>query len=283
MRLGAHISVAGGKEKAIERAKAIGCECLAIFIRNVRSWTSKPLKAEEIKKFLEKREENKNIRPIMSHNSYLINLANTDDEKLEKSYSAMIDELHKADQLKLSYVNIHPGNKNEDESTQKALKRIAYQLNFLFEETKNSKVKILLETTAGQGNDVGYKFEDLIEIIDEIENKERIGVCFDTCHSFAAGYDFSTIDKYNEMFDNFDEIIGLDYLQAFHLNDAKNVLGSKVDRHEHIGEGEIGLEVFGFFVNDSERFKEHPGILETPKGLEMYEKNLQKLKELRTK
>ncbi|TXT63079.1 MAG: putative endonuclease 4 [Promethearchaeota archaeon] len=280
MRLGAHVSVAGGKYKAIERGAKIKCEALQIFIRNVRAWTSKPLEEQDIKDFLEFKTKHKEIWPILSHNSYLINLAGTDEEKLNKSFNAMLDELTKAEQLKLDYINMHPGNKNEDEKEEDALLRIASQLNKLFDETNNSKVKIVLETTAGQGNDVGYSFEHMAKIIENIENKNRIGITFDTCHSFAAGYDFTTQDKYDQLWNNFEEIVGLEYLYAFHLNDAANELGSRVDRHEHIGQGEIGLKVFSFFVND-EKFSEHPGILETPDGIEKYEENLRKLKNLR--
>lgn len=280
MRLGAHVSVSGGKYKAFERAASIKCESVQIFIRNVRAWASKPLEREEIAKFLEFKSQHEDIHPIISHNSYLINLAGIDDEKLTKSYNAMLDELNKADQLDLDFINMHPGNKNDDEDDDDALIRIAHQLNRLFNETRGSKVKIVLETTAGQGNDIGYKFEHMAKIIDHIEDKDRIGVTFDTCHSFAAGYDFTTQDKYDKVWDDFDEIIGLDYLYAFHLNDSLNELGSQKDRHEHIGEGKIGLEPFSFFVNDK-KFIDHPGILETPDGLEKFEQNLIKLKQLR--
>ncbi|MFO7795796.1 MAG: deoxyribonuclease IV [Promethearchaeati archaeon] len=280
MRLGAHVSISGGKYKAFERADSIKCEAIQIFIRNVRSWASKPFGKEEITQFLEYKSIYKDIWPLMSHNSYLINLAGTDEEKLTKSYNAMLDELNKADQLELQYVNMHPGNKNEDERDEDALLRIGYQLNKLFEKTKNSNVKIVLETTAGQGNDVGHTFDHMARIIEEIEDKNRIGVTFDTCHSFAAGYDFTTQNKYDQMWDEFDEIIGLNFLYAFHLNDAANELGSRIDRHEHIGLGEIGLEPFSFFVND-DRFTNHPGILETPNGLDKFQENLIKLKKLR--
>ena len=280
MRLGAHVSISGGKHKAFERAEGIGCEAIQIFIRNVRSWASKPFNIEEITQFLEFKSRFKDIWPIMSHNSYLINLAGSDEDKLAKSYDAMLDELTKADQLELQCVNMHPGNKNKEEKVDKALLRVAYQINKLIEETKDSQVKIILETTACQGNDIGYDFIHMVEIIDDIENKDRIGVTFDTCHSFAAGYDFTTQNKYDQMWDEFDEIVGLNYLSAFHLNDAANDLGSRIDRHEHIGLGKIGLEPFSFFVND-ERFKNLPGILETPNGLDKFQENLLKLKKLR--
>jgi deoxyribonuclease-4 len=278
------MSISGGKYMALERGKELGCEAIQVFIRNVRGWISKPLEQEEIDKFLEKRKELDTIWPIITHNSYLINLATTENEKLEKSYNAMLDELIKADQLKIEYANMHPGNKNEEEDDESALTRIADQLNKLISDTKQSDVIILLETTAGQGNDLGYKFEHMKYIIDNIKEKKRIGVCFDTAHSFAAGYDFTTQKKYDEMWEEFDKMIGLKYLFAFHLNDSQQGVGSKVDRHTHIGQGKIGKNPFGFFIND-DRFKNHPGILETPKGKDLKEDimNLDLLRSLRKK
>ena len=204
----------------------------------------------------------------MSHNSYLINLATSDEEKLFKSYNAMLDEIVKAEQLKLDYIVIHPGKytyKDGNESKETGLNRIAKQLNKLFTEISQSNVRILLETVAGQGHNLGRKFRHLSSIIKKIKDKERIGICFDTCHSFASGYDFTTKQKYEAMWDKFDEVIGLKYLYAFHLNDSERDLGSRVDRHTHIGQGKIGKKPFGFFIND-ERFSELPGVLETQKG-----------------
>ena len=285
LRLGAHMSVSGGKYKALVQGKKIGCESIQVFIRNVRSWTSGDLNKEEIQKFQKKRDELKDeIWPIISHNSYLINLASLDMEKLRKSYDAMLDELIKADRLGIEFENIHPGvipKADKDKITkQEALLRIAEQLNELIKETKDSNVRILLETTAGQGEGIGHKFHHLKTIINKIDNKERIGICFDTAHSFAAGYDFTNQVKYNKMWDEFDDIIGLNYLFAFHLNDTEKELGSRLDRHAHIGQGKIGKEAFKLLVNDT-RFKDHPGILETPEGDVMFEKNLNVLKALR--
>jgi len=280
------MTVSGGKYKALERGKELGCETVQVFIRNVRGWVSKPLEKKEIDLFLQKREELKDeIWPVFSHNSYLINLATSDEEKLEKSYNAMLDELTKATQLQLEYVVIHPGTynaKDDNESEETGLVRIAKQINKLFAETKNSNVKILLETVAGQGNNLGYTFEQLKYVIDRVNNKKRIGVCFDTCHAFAAGYDFTTKNKYEKMWDEFDDVIGLNFLFAFHLNDSVNELGSRIDRHTHIGMGKIGKEPFKFFLKD-ERFINHPGVLETPKGKDMKEDimNITTLKKLR--
>jgi deoxyribonuclease-4 len=268
------MSVEGGKYKALERGKQLGCEAIQVFIRNVRSWNSGPLNQKDIDNFLHKKAELSEIRPIISHNSYLINLASLDEVKLEKSYNAMIDELQKATKLEIDYINMHPGvipKADKDKITKaEAISQIASQLNKLIKKTSESNVKLLIETTAGHGKGLGNKFHHIKSIIDKIEKKSRIGVCFDTAHSFAAGYDFTTKAKYNHMWEEFDEIIGLNYLLAFHLNDTDKDLGSRVDRHTHIGQGKIGKEAFGFFVNDS-RFKDVPGILETPKGKDMKE------------
>jgi deoxyribonuclease-4 len=274
MRLGAHMSVSDGKYMAIERGISINCETIQMFIRNVRGWKSKPLDQKEIDQFLDyKSKFAKELWPLFSHNSYLINLATSEEEKLKKSYEAMLDELIKAEQLQLDFVVIHPGTYNyedENETKKSGLKRIAQQINKLFSDTKESKVKILLETVAGQGHNLGRKFHHLKDIIDQIKSKDRIGVCFDTCHSFASGYDFTTKQKYNAMWNEFDNIISIKYLCAFHLNDSEKELGSRVDRHVHIGQGKIGKEPFGFFLND-DRFVDLPGVLETPKGDDMKE------------
>ncbi|MFW9874954.1 MAG: deoxyribonuclease IV [Candidatus Thorarchaeota archaeon] len=281
------MSVSGGKYLAFESAKSLGCEAIQVFVRNVRGWTSGSLKQKEIDDFIKKKEEFEDvIWPVISHNSYLVNLASLDKEKLEKSYNAMLDELTKVDQLSIEYENMHPGvipvSDKEEITKLEAFNQIAEQLNKLMEATKSSKAIILLETTAGQGKGLGNKFHHFKTIIDKIQNKNRIGVCFDTAHSFAAGYDFTTKKGYEEMWNEFDDIIGLKYLFAFHLNDTDKECGSRVDRHTHIGQGKIGKEPFGFFIND-ERFKDMPGILETPKGTDMKQDimNLKVLKSLR--
>ncbi|MFX1241508.1 MAG: deoxyribonuclease IV [Promethearchaeota archaeon] len=289
MRIGAHMSVSGGKYLAFESARDLGCEAIQVFVRNVRGWSSGPLKQEEIDNFINKKEELKyEIWPVISHNSYLVNLASLDKEKLEKSYDAMLDELTKVDQLQIEYENMHPGvipvsDKNEITKLE-AFTQIADYLNKLMEATKSSKAVILLETTAGQGKGLGNKFHHFKTIIDKIQNKSRIGICFDTAHSFAAGYDFTTKKGYEEMWREFDDIVGLKYLFAFHLNDTDKECGSRVDRHTHIDQGKIGKKAFGFFIND-DRFKDMPGILETPKGKDMKEDimNLKILKSLRKK
>ncbi len=286
MRLGAHMSVSDGKHMAFHRGRELKCESIQVFIRNVRSWASKPLIQKDIDKFVKTKEEFKEeIWPVISHDSYLINLASIDTEKLDKSYGAMLDELKKATQLCIEFENMHPGvipiSDKDKISKDEALLQIATQLNKLIDETKDSKVKILLETTAGQGKGLGHKFHHLEAIINKTQDKSRIGICFDTAHSFAAGYDFTTKKKYNEMWNDFDDVIGLKYLFAFHLNDTEKELGSRVDRHTHIGQGKIGKEAFSFLLND-DRFKDMPGILETPKGkdLEFDKMNLKTLRSL---
>jgi len=281
------MSVSGGKYLAFESGKELGCETIQVFVRNVRGWSSGPLKQEEIDEFKNKKKELKDeIWPVISHNSYLVNFASLDKEKLEKSYNAMVDELTKVDQLTIEYENMHPGvipiNDKKEITKIEALTQIAEQLNKLMEATKSSKVIILLETTAGQGKGLGNKFHHFKTIIDKIQNKNRIGICFDTAHSFAAGNDFTTKKGYDEMWNDFDDTIGLEYLYAFHLNDTDKECGSRVDRHTHIGQGKIGKEPFGFFIND-ERFKDMPGILETPKGdtEKLDTMNLKTLKSLR--
>jgi deoxyribonuclease-4 len=281
------MSVSGGKYLAFESGKELGCETIQVFVRNVRGWSSGPLKQEEIDEFKNKKKELKDeIWPVISHNSYLVNFASLDKEKLEKSYNAMVDELTKVDQLTIEYENMHPGvipiNDKKEITKIEALTQIAEQLNKLMEATKSSKVIILLETTAGQGKGLGNKFHHFKTIIDKIQNKNRIGICFDTAHSFAAGNDFTTKKGYDEMWNDFDDTIGLEYLYAFHLNDTDKECGSRVDRHTHIGQGKIGKEPFGFFIND-ERFKDMPGILETPKGdtEKLDVMNLKTLKSLR--
>ena len=262
------MSIAGGIFKAIERGDEIDCESIQIFTKSNRQWAAKPLTDDDIKTFKETRKEIKNIWPIFSHTSYLINLGAHNPETLQKSIDSMEIEINRAESLGLEYIVLHPGTatgKEEGETEEDVLKRIANNLNILFKKTSGYKSKVCLETMAGQGNNVGYKFEHLKLIIDQIKDKNRIGVCFDTCHVFAAGYDFLTEKSYNKMWDEFDNIIGLNYLFIFHLNDSEKELGSRVDRHTHIGQGKIGKKPFGFFLND-ERFKDHPGILETPKN-----------------
>ena len=281
------MSISGGRHLSFDRGKELGCEAIQVFVRNARRWDAGPLEQDEVEAFRKKKEELKGeIWPVMSHNSYLVNLASLEKEKFDKSYNAMIDELTKIELLDIEYEIMHPGiipiADKKEITKEEALKKIATQLNKLIGTFTNSKTMILLETTAGQGKGLGDKFHHFEKIIDNIEDKKKIGICFDTAHVFAAGYDFTSKKKYNDLWGEFDDTIGLKYLHAFHLNDTDKECGSRVDRHTHIGQGKIGKEAFGFLVND-ERFKDMPGILETPKGKDMKEDimNLFTLKTLR--
>lgn len=277
MKLGAHMFITGGIHKVIEYGEELGCESIQIFTKSNRSWNAKALTEDAIDAFLVKNSETK-IAPIFAHNTYLINLCATDKTTFEKSYDGMLMELQRAEQLELPYTVLHPGSHLGAGEAQ-GLQKIAETLNQLFSETEGFKVKVLLETTAGQGTNLGYTFEQLATLIKLISYPDRVGTCFDTCHAFAAGYDFRTEKGYETVIDSFDNIVGLDNLFVFHLNDSKNDCGSRVDRHEHIGKGVIGTDGFKFFLNDK-RFKDHPGVLETPKGKD-YAEDKQNLKILR--
>lgn len=266
--IGAHIFVNGGVDSAITKAEEFGFTAIQIFTRNNNRWTSKPLSDKEINAFKEKLASS-NIKVVVSHDSYLINLCAVDPDNLEKSRLAFKDELDRCEQLGIPYLNFHPGSHGgagEDEG----IKLIAESLNLLHQQTKGYKVKSMLEATAGQGNALGYKFEQLAKIIELVEEKERMCVCIDTAHIFAAGYNIKDPKEYKKVMKNFDDIIGLDLLKCIHMNDSKKPLGSRVDRHDHIGKGEIGLDGFSNIMNDK-RLKDVALILETPKGKEQLE------------
>ncbi len=268
MLLGAHMSIAGGVFNAPVRGKSIGCDTIQIFVKNANQWVGKPISDEEAEKFQETKKET-GIDPIFSHDSYLINLASPDDALYEKSVNAMLDELERSEKLNLPFLVIHPGS-HVGSGEEAGLKRIAEALNSLFAKTKGYKVKIALETTAGQKSNLGYKFEHLGYLIKAAKDKKRICVCYDTCHTFAAGYDLRTKKAYDATFKEFDKVVGLDRICAFHLNDAVKELGSNIDRHAHIGQGYIGEEGFRLLLND-ETFENIPMVLETPKGPDMAE------------
>ena len=276
--LGAHVSISGGVYKAPERGKKLGCESIQIFSKNQMQWKAKPLTPEDSQKFKEELRKTR-IKEVVVHDSYLINLGSPDGEKLQMSRDAFLDEMIRTEILGVKYLVFHPGS-HMGKGEEIGLKLIAESLNILIDKAKEaSNVMLLLETTAGQGSNLGYKFEHLKFIMDQVEKKERLGVCFDTAHAFEAGYDISTEEGYERTFKEFDNIIGLEKLKVFHLNDSKTPLGSHIDRHEHIGEGMIGLKAFELLVND-ERFKNHPMILETPGGEKYYEYNLKVLRGL---
>ncbi|MCD6111299.1 MAG: deoxyribonuclease IV [Thermoplasmata archaeon] len=275
--LGAHVSTQGGVQNAPERGASLQCDAIAIFTKNQRQWRAKPLKEEEIEGFKENMKRF-GIEIALSHDSYLINLGSPKEEIYRKSVEAFVDEIVRADQLDLPYLVFHPGS-HLGEGEEWGLKKISEGIEESLSRAPESRVMLLLETTAGQGTNLGYTFEQLAAIMDMVGDRERLGVCFDTCHAFAAGYDIRTPEAYGETFDRFEEVIGLRNLKAFHLNDSKFPLGSKKDRHEHIGEGEIGIEAFRLLVNDR-RFEEHPMILETPGGDVWYSANLKVLRDL---
>lgn len=277
--LGAHTSIAGGVDKAVERAAKIGCTTFQLFTKNSNQWNAKPL-SEQVVQNYKRLVKDKNLKPIIAHDSYLINLCAKDKTILKKSREAFIDELIRCEVLGIDYLNFHPGS-HMGMGEGDGIKLIAESINIAHEKTKGFRVKSMIETTAGQGTSIGYKFEQIKKIIDLVEDKKRLAVCVDTCHIFAAGYDIRTEKGYLKTFEEFDEIIGLKYLKAFHINDSKKGLGERIDRHEHIGKGKIGLRGFRFLMND-ERFLSIPKILETPKGEDMKEDviNMRKLKSL---
>ncbi len=274
--VGAHVSVSGGVENAPLNAMAIGAKAFALFTKNQRQWTAKPLETKSIDAF-HKNLELSGIKPkhLLPHDSYLINLGHPEADKLEKSRDAFIEELERCHILGLDKLNFHPGShlvkipKKDPAYEEKLLDAefhcldvIAESMNQAIEATRDSNVKLVIENTAGQGSNLGYRFEHLAHIIDKVQDKSRVGVCLDTCHTFTAGYDLRTKEAYENTMDEFERIVGFKYLMGMHLNDSKPPLGSHVDRHHSLGQGEIGWDAFGFIMNDK-RMDDIPLILET--------------------
>jgi len=259
--IGAHVSAAGGVENAVKNAVNIGASGFALFTKNQRQWFAKPLSEKNIIKFEEyMKEHNFTADSVLPHDSYLINLGHPEIEKREKSLKSFIDEAKRVEALGLKYLNFHPGSHLRKISEEECLDLISENLNFAIKETESCI--FVLETTAGQGSNLGYKFEHLAYIIDKVIDKERIGVCIDTAHIFAAGYDIRTKKTYEETMKKFDEIIGFKYLKGMHINDSKAKFNSRVDRHHSLGKGEIGLDAFRFIMQDK-RIDNIPLILET--------------------
>jgi deoxyribonuclease IV len=280
MYLGAHVSTSGGVDNAPDNGVQLGCEAIQVFTKNQMQWRAKPLAKDEIASYQAKFKAS-GLRSAVSHDSYLINLCSPDEGKLKQSIESFSDEIERCELLDIPYLVFHPGSHmGEGESV--GLRAIASSLSEVLKGKKGYKTQILLETTAGQGTNLGYKFEQLAEIIELVKEKDSIGVCVDSCHIFAAGYDIRTGAAYEATMKQLDSVIGLKKVKALHLNDSKKGLSSKVDRHEHIGEGAIGFEAFRLIVND-ERFRGLPLLLETPGGDEEYLKNLKVLKGLRKK
>jgi deoxyribonuclease-4 len=274
--VGAHVSASGGVDNAPLNAMKIGAKAFAVFTKNQRQWVAKPLEAKTIDAFHKNLEASKILaKHILPHDSYLINLGHPEVEKLEKSRDAFIDEVERCRLLGLDRLNFHPGShlvkvgKRDPEYIDKIMNAelncldvIAESLNRTIDATQNSNVKLIIENTAGQGSNLGYKFEHLAHIIEKVEDKSRIGVCLDTCHTFTSGYDLRTREAYDKTMGDFDNIVGSKYLMGMHLNDSKPKLGSRVDRHHSLGEGEIGWDAFKFIMNDS-RMDDIPMVLET--------------------
>jgi deoxyribonuclease-4 len=276
---GAHMSIAGGIHLAPERGVKAGCGVIQLFTQNSNQWRGKPISDSDTLLFREKRCES-GLHEIVSHDIYLINLASSPGEIRDKSLVAFREEMERCSRLGITKIVMHPGaHLGDGEET--GTKRICEAFNQLFEQVPEYTGKVLLEATAGQGSNIGYRFEHLRAIIESTTFSDRFAVCYDTCHAFAAGYDITTPEGYKKTFAEFDRIIGLDRLQCFHMNDSKKGLNSHVDRHEHIGQGAMGLEGFRLLVNDP-RFSKIPKILETPKGDndEMDAVNLKALRDL---
>ena len=262
MLLGAHVSVAGGVQNAFERGLRIGATAIQIFLKNANQWKARPYDEATIRDF-KKNWIASGIAFVAAHDSYLINIATSNSLILEKSMEALRDEMDRAEQLGVPYLVMHPGSHLGEGETQ-GIARIAASLKRLHENTPGYKTKICLEGTAGQGTSLGYKLEHLRQIIDSVKEPERLGVCLDTCHLLAAGYDFRTPETYWETFGQVKRLLGKDRVKLFHVNDSQKVLGSHVDRHAHIGQGKIGLEGFRLLFQDKD-FLPVPKILETPK------------------
>ncbi len=259
--VGAHVSASGGVYNAVDNALEIGAKAFALFVKNQRQWTAKPLDEKTIAKFKEKLAAS-GIEPkhVLPHDSYLINLGHPEEEKWEKSKNAFLDEVHRCEQLGLVKLNFHPGSHLKKISEEECLDRIAEAMNWTLDNSES--VSLVIENTAGQGSNLGYKFEHLGYLIDKVKDKSRVGVCIDTCHMFTAGYDIRTKEAYEKTWAEFDEIVGFEYLQGMHINDSKPPLGSRVDRHHSLGKGEIGLDAFRFIMNDP-RMDDIPLVLET--------------------
>lgn len=259
---GAHVSASGGADNAPANAHAIGATAFALFTKNQRQWVAKPLTAGEIDAF-RKACDTYGYRPeqILPHDSYLINLGHPEKEALEKSRAAFLDEMQRCELLGLDRLNFHPGSHLQKITEEESLDRIAESINIALDKTRG--VTAVIENTAGQGSNLGFRFEHLRYLIDRVEDKSRVGVCIDTCHAFAAGYDLRTAEACDATFAELERVVGFGYLKGMHLNDAMKILGSRVDRHMPLGEGMIGMECFRYIARDK-RFDDIPLILETP-------------------
>jgi len=278
--LGAHVSASGGVENAPVNASNIGARAFALFTKNQKQWIASPLSLESIKRFRQNCEKF-DFKPfqILPHDSYLINLGHPEKEPLEKSRAAFLDEMQRCEQLGLDRLNFHPGSHLKMISEEESLSKIAESINIVLGKTKG--VTAVIENTAGQGSNLGHKFEHLGYIIDKVEDKTRVGVCIDTCHAFTAGYNLKTPEGFSDTFSRFDKIVGFKYLRGMHINDSKKELATRVDRHENIGKGFLGEEAFRMLMND-DRFDNIPLILETPEE-SFWEEEIRRLYSLEVK
>ncbi|MFQ5740150.1 MAG: deoxyribonuclease IV [Acidobacteriota bacterium] len=280
--LGAHMSIAGGTPQAIMRALQVGCNVLQIFVKNSHRWQGRTISESEATEF-HRRSKESGLRSVVAHDSYLINLSAPGAELWERSIEALVDEISRSQRLGLRYLVAHPGaHVGEGESW--GVRRVSRALDRVHSQVPDCRVQIALETTAGQGTSLGYRFEHLRDILGACRDPGRVAVCLDTCHVFAAGYDLRDEESYQRLTERFDQTIGLDKLKIFHVNDSKRELGSRVDRHEHIGQGKIGTSGFARILQD-DRFSAIPKILETPKGRDLKEdrRNLRVLRRLARK
>ena len=291
MRIGAHMSAAGGVGRAVDRARVHGCEALQLFTKNNARWVGTPISADEARRFRDA-VASQGIAPAVSHASYLINLAAPPGPIRDRSIDALVDELDRADLLALLGVVVHPGARADDASPDEAIARVAEAIRTAFSRRPRQSALLLLEHTAGQGRTVGHRFEEIAAILDEVDQSPRIGVCLDTCHLLAAGYDISSLAGYRATLDDFDRILGLDRLRVIHANDSKRPLGSRIDRHEHIGQGFVGLDGFRHLLHDPRlahlamviETRKTPGVCDHPtKTLidPLDEQNLNALRQLR--
>jgi deoxyribonuclease-4 len=277
MNLGAHMSIAGGLALACERGRDAGCDAIQIFVKNERQWKARPLEDSEAAEFKAARKAHR-IRTAFAHDTYLINMASPEQALWKKSVDAFVDELERCEALGLEFLVTHPGSPGEA-GEEAGIRNMSKGLNAAHRRTKGFAVRVLLETTAGQGATVGWNFGQMKAILDGVSEADRVGFCLDTCHVFAAGYDIRTREGYERTMDEFERLLGLRRIEAFHVNDSKKGLNCRVDRHENIGKGEIGLEAFRCLMRDA-RFKDVPKVIETPKEDDMDRVNLKILREM---
>jgi deoxyribonuclease-4 len=277
MLLGAHQSIAGGLHLACERGRDTGCEVIQMFVKNERQWKAKPLEEDAVAEFKAAMKANR-IRTAFAHDTYLINMASPKEDMWRKSVDAFVDELERCEALGLAFLVTHPGSPG-DAGEAVGIENMGRGLNEAHARTRGYRVRVLLETTAGQGATVGRTFEQMRGIFDQVTDADRLGVCLDTCHVWASGYDISTREGYEKTMDAFDRTLGIKRIEAFHVNDSKKGLGCRVDRHENIGKGTIGLEAFRCLMRD-DRFRDVPKVIETPKEDNMDPVNLGILREM---